>query len=64
MSLPQDLLALGLCNTIGGMFQCFAVSCSFSRSMVQESIGVKTQVNYLFQKSSSLQLNTFLIRLK
>ncbi|XP_014194080.1 prestin isoform X3 [Haplochromis burtoni] len=40
----QDLLALGLCNTIGGMFQCFAVSCSFSRSMVQESIGVKTQM--------------------
>ncbi|XP_026009583.1 prestin isoform X3 [Astatotilapia calliptera] len=40
----QDLLALGLCNTIGAMFQCFAVSCSFSRSMVQESIGVKTQM--------------------
>ncbi|KAL3974203.1 transcription factor SOX1/3/14/21 (SOX group B) [Sarotherodon galilaeus] len=40
----QDLLALGLCNTIGGMFQCFAVSCSFSRSTVQESIGVKTQM--------------------
>ncbi|XP_035761445.1 solute carrier family 26 member 6 [Neolamprologus brichardi] len=40
----QDLLALGLCNTIGGMFQCFAVSCSFSRSTIQESIGVKTQM--------------------
>ncbi|XP_064779364.1 solute carrier family 26 member 6-like isoform X3 [Oncorhynchus masou masou] len=39
----QDLLAIGLCNTIGGMFHCFAVSCSLSRSTVQESIGVKTQ---------------------
>ncbi|XP_070765885.1 solute carrier family 26 member 6 [Enoplosus armatus] len=40
----QELLALGLCNAIGGMFQCFAVSCSFSRSMVQDSIGVKSQM--------------------
>ncbi|XP_077580466.1 prestin isoform X2 [Stigmatopora nigra] len=43
----QDLLALGLCNSIGAFFQCFAVSCSFSRSMVQESIGVKSQMSGL-----------------
>ncbi|XP_066499363.1 solute carrier family 26 member 6 [Hoplias malabaricus] len=43
----QELLALGLCNTIGGLFQCFAVSCSMSRSMVQESTGGKTQVSAL-----------------
>ncbi|KAE8293228.1 Solute carrier family 26 member 6 [Larimichthys crocea] len=43
VDLSQELLALGLCNAIGGMFQCFAVSCSFSRSMVQDSIGVKSQ---------------------
>ncbi|XP_077457688.1 prestin isoform X4 [Stigmatopora argus] len=43
----QDLLALGLCNSIGAFFQCFAVSCSFSRSMVQESIGVRSQMSGL-----------------
>uniref|UniRef100_A0A3Q3JJA4 STAS domain-containing protein n=1 Tax=Monopterus albus TaxID=43700 RepID=A0A3Q3JJA4_MONAL len=40
----QELFALGLSNSIGGIFQCFAVSCSMSRSMVQESTGGKTQV--------------------
>ncbi|XP_063751168.1 solute carrier family 26 member 6-like isoform X1 [Eleginops maclovinus] len=40
----QELVALGLCNSIGGIFQCFAVSCSMSRTMVQESTGGKTQV--------------------
>ncbi|XP_017578711.1 solute carrier family 26 member 6-like isoform X2 [Pygocentrus nattereri] len=39
----QELLALGVCNAVGGLFQCFAVSCSMSRSMVQESTGGKTQ---------------------
>ncbi|KAJ8015920.1 hypothetical protein DPEC_G00001710 [Dallia pectoralis] len=40
----QELIALGLSNSIGGFFQCFAISCSMSRSMVQESTGGKTQV--------------------
>ncbi|XP_074537135.1 solute carrier family 26 member 6 [Halichoeres trimaculatus] len=40
----QELIALGLSNTVGGFFQCFAVSCSMSRSMVQESTGGKTQI--------------------
>uniref|UniRef100_A0AAQ4PK25 SLC26A/SulP transporter domain-containing protein n=1 Tax=Gasterosteus aculeatus aculeatus TaxID=481459 RepID=A0AAQ4PK25_GASAC len=40
----QELIALGLSNSIGGVFQCFAISCSMSRSMVQESTGGKTQV--------------------
>ncbi|XP_077457641.1 solute carrier family 26 member 6 [Stigmatopora argus] len=40
----QELMALGFCNVIGAMFQCIAVSCSMSRSMVQESTGGKTQV--------------------
>ncbi|XP_036435005.1 solute carrier family 26 member 6 isoform X1 [Colossoma macropomum] len=43
----QELLALGVCNAVGGLFQCFAVSCSMSRSMVQESTGGKTQVSAL-----------------
>ncbi|XP_037540886.1 solute carrier family 26 member 6 [Nematolebias whitei] len=40
----QELLALGLSNSIGGIFQCFAISCSMSRTLVQESTGGKTQV--------------------
>ncbi|KAM7412292.1 hypothetical protein PAMA_021985 [Pampus argenteus] len=40
----QELIALGLSNSIGGIFQCFAISCSMSRTMVQESTGGKTQV--------------------
>ncbi|XP_075995107.1 solute carrier family 26 member 6 isoform X2 [Genypterus blacodes] len=40
----QELLALGLSNSVGGVFQCFAISCSMSRTMVQESTGGKTQV--------------------
>ncbi|XP_047455450.1 prestin [Mugil cephalus] len=56
----QDLLALGLCNTIGGMFQCFAVSCSFSRSMVQDGIGVKSQMAGLV---SALMILTILLEI-
>ncbi|XP_077080066.1 solute carrier family 26 member 6-like isoform X1 [Siphateles boraxobius] len=40
----QELLAMGLCNSIGGVFQCFPVSGSISRSTVQESTGGQTQV--------------------
>uniref|UniRef100_A0A672FVA6 STAS domain-containing protein n=1 Tax=Salarias fasciatus TaxID=181472 RepID=A0A672FVA6_SALFA len=40
----QELIALGLSNSIGGFFQCFAISCSMSRSMVQESTGGRTQI--------------------
>ncbi|TNN64666.1 Solute carrier family 26 member 6 [Liparis tanakae] len=39
----QELIALGLSNSVGGIFQCFAISCSMSRSMVQENTGGKTQ---------------------
>ncbi|XP_040904043.1 solute carrier family 26 member 6 [Toxotes jaculatrix] len=56
----QDLLALGLCNAIGGVFQCFAVSCSFSRSMVQDSIGVKSQMAGLI---SALVILTILLKI-
>ncbi|XP_034001034.1 prestin-like [Trematomus bernacchii] len=60
MDSSQDLLALGLCNTVGAMFQCFAVSCSFSRSMVQDSIGVKTQMAGLV---SALLILTILLKI-
>lgn len=35
---------MGLCNFLGGFFQCFAISCSMSRSLVQESTGGNSQV--------------------
>ncbi|KAK5894336.1 hypothetical protein CesoFtcFv8_011039 [Champsocephalus esox] len=60
MDSSQDLLALGLCNTVGAMFQCFAVSCSFSRNMVQDSIGVKTQMAGLV---SALLILTILLKI-
>ncbi|KAM9342451.1 solute carrier family 26 member 6-like [Pholidichthys leucotaenia] len=40
----QELVSLGLSNTVGGFFQCYAVTSSLSRSLVQESTGGKTQV--------------------
>ncbi|KAM3871740.1 solute carrier family 26 member 6 [Diretmus argenteus] len=40
----QELVALGLSNTIGGFFQCYCVTSSLSRSLIQESTGCKTQV--------------------
>ncbi|XP_049919930.1 solute carrier family 26 member 6 [Epinephelus moara] len=40
----QELVALGLSNAVGGFFQCYSVTSSLSRSLVQESTGGKTQV--------------------
>lgn len=40
----QELLALGLSNTVGSFFQCYSVTSSLSRSLVQESTGGKTQM--------------------
>ncbi|XP_054834736.1 solute carrier family 26 member 6 [Eublepharis macularius] len=40
----QELIALGLSNFVGGFFQCYAISCSMSRSLVQESTGGNSQV--------------------
>ncbi|XP_071777170.2 solute carrier family 26 member 6 [Centroberyx gerrardi] len=40
----QELLALGLSNSIGSLFQCYCVTSSLSRSLIQESTGGKTQV--------------------
>ncbi|KAK2851498.1 hypothetical protein Q5P01_007774 [Channa striata] len=40
----QELLAVGIGNVFGGFFQCYAVTASLSRSLVQESTGGNTQV--------------------
>ncbi|XP_053280654.1 solute carrier family 26 member 6 [Pleuronectes platessa] len=39
----QELIALGLSNSIGGMFQCLSISGSMSRTAIQERAGGKTQ---------------------
>ncbi|XP_067095217.1 prestin-like [Osmerus mordax] len=44
----QELVALGVSNSVGGFFQCYAVTSSMSRSMVQESTGGKTQMASVF----------------
>lgn len=41
----QELVALGLSNTVGGFFQCYSVGPSMSRSLIQESTGGRTQVS-------------------
>ncbi|XP_050179593.1 prestin isoform X4 [Myiozetetes cayanensis] len=40
----QELIALGICNSVGSFFQTFSVTCSMSRSLVQESTGGRTQI--------------------
>uniref|UniRef100_UPI00358F0527 prestin-like isoform X2 n=1 Tax=Myxine glutinosa TaxID=7769 RepID=UPI00358F0527 len=40
----QELLAIGLSNTVGSFFETFPISCSMSRSMLQDNTGGKTQV--------------------
>ncbi|XP_041639517.1 solute carrier family 26 member 6, like [Cheilinus undulatus] len=40
----QELVVLGLSNTVGGFFHCYAVCPSMSRSLIQETTGGKTQM--------------------
>uniref|UniRef100_A0A8D0GGE1 Solute carrier family 26 member 6 n=1 Tax=Sphenodon punctatus TaxID=8508 RepID=A0A8D0GGE1_SPHPU len=40
----QELIALGLSNFFGGFFQCFSISTSMSRTLVQESTGGHSQM--------------------
>uniref|UniRef100_A0A8C8BT52 Solute carrier family 26 member 6 n=1 Tax=Otus sunia TaxID=257818 RepID=A0A8C8BT52_9STRI len=53
----QELIALGLCNFLGGFFQCFAISCSMSRSLVQESTGGNSQMVWIVTFVATLLLN-------
>ncbi|NXB85003.1 S26A5 protein, partial [Vidua chalybeata] len=33
----QELIALGICNSVGSFFQTISITCSMSRSLVQET---------------------------
>jgi sulfate transporter 4 len=43
----QELLALGVSNLVGGIFSCYPVTGSFSRSAVNNSTGALTQLSGL-----------------
>ena len=43
----QELLATGLCNTVGGLFSCIGVSVSPPRAFLMEMTGGHTQVAYV-----------------
>ncbi|PAV78886.1 hypothetical protein WR25_06957 isoform B [Diploscapter pachys] len=43
----QELLALGLCNSISSFFDVFPTSTSLSRTLVNEASGAKTQISGL-----------------
>lgn len=40
----QELLAMGIANIVGGCFQCIPISCSLTRSMMQDQTGGVTQI--------------------
>ncbi|KAK2897558.1 hypothetical protein Q8A73_013938 [Channa argus] len=53
----QELVALGLSNTFGGFFQCYSVTASLSRTLVQETTGGKTQMVWLVTFVCTILLN-------
>ncbi|XP_076758787.1 prestin isoform X2 [Xylocopa sonorina] len=40
----QELLAMGLSNIVGSFFSCMPVSASLSRSLIQQTVGGRTQI--------------------
>uniref|UniRef100_A0A8C7QU04 STAS domain-containing protein n=1 Tax=Oncorhynchus mykiss TaxID=8022 RepID=A0A8C7QU04_ONCMY len=42
----QEMVAVGLCNIVGGFFQCHVVAASPPRTLLQDSTGGKTQVTH------------------
>ncbi|KAH0616480.1 hypothetical protein JD844_027605 [Phrynosoma platyrhinos] len=44
VAIALELIALGICNSTGSFFQTFAITCSMSRSLVQEGTGGNTQI--------------------
>ena len=44
----QELLALGIANLVGGMFQCYPAASSLSRSALAQTVGAKTQLWNIF----------------
>uniref|UniRef100_A0A1I8FDK8 STAS domain-containing protein n=1 Tax=Macrostomum lignano TaxID=282301 RepID=A0A1I8FDK8_9PLAT len=49
----QELIAYGICNTVGAFFHCWPAGSSLSRSAVQDSMGGKTQVAALVSSNAA-----------
>ncbi|KAM8930809.1 solute carrier family 26 member 6-like [Pelodytes ibericus] len=41
----QELIAMGICHTVGSFFQCISVAAAMARCLVQESSGGNSQVS-------------------
>nr|XP_033773223.1 testis anion transporter 1 isoform X10 [Geotrypetes seraphini] len=50
----QELIVLGLCNITGAFFRSFIISCSISRTIIQEKSGGSTQIAGLLAASLML----------
>lgn len=52
----QEMLAIGFCNIIPSFFHCFTTSAALAKTMVKDSTGCQTQVNFMSLKRSNLSL--------
>ncbi|XP_078500468.1 testis anion transporter 1 [Lissotriton helveticus] len=50
----QELIAVGICNIVGSIFRGFPVSCTLSRTIVQEKTGGSSQIAGLIAASIML----------
>ncbi|XP_013406994.1 sulfate transporter-like, partial [Lingula anatina] len=55
----QELLAFGVCNSVGSLFSTFCCGGAMSRSMVQHSMGVNTQLSGLLNSILTLVVMLF-----
>ena len=44
ISVNREIVAMGLANLIGGMFNCYTTTGSFSRTAVSSDVGARTQL--------------------
>lgn len=42
----QEMLAIGCCNIVPSFFHCFTTSAALAKTMVKDSTGCQTQVNF------------------
>nr|XP_033773215.1 testis anion transporter 1 isoform X3 [Geotrypetes seraphini] len=54
IALALELIVLGLCNITGAFFRSFIISCSISRTIIQEKSGGSTQIAGLLAASLML----------
>lgn len=50
----QEMVAIGFCNIIPSFFHCFTTSAALAKTMVKDSTGCQTQVNFILQWTRKL----------